>query len=245
MFEQLIFLNFFFWFPWFNFYIEIFLLQFFLFYFMYMFFSSTNTYYILLYFWVLVVFFGLYLGLSQMELFLGFFWVAEFTVVFIAILLAFYLNTEGLNFNLNLLANKLYFFLIFFFNIFFFSFSSLNIAYEVYFFNWLHFEQLFEDYYEAFLNFVLNDFLVLFLNYYFFNSFEFVLLGLILFFGSVVCIVLNSFSKKTNFSNDLNYINLFGPVVDFLSFNFLRKQNLIKQANSTSSVRIFKKKNAN
>ncbi len=231
----------FFWFPWLNFFFENFFIQFFIFYFLFLFFNSNNNYYVLFYFWILLVFFGLYLALSQMELFLGFFWVVEFTVIFISILLLFSLNIEGLNFNLNLYINKLFFFIFFYFFLFFFIFFYFQNFIELV---WIFFYDFLNDnFYYSLSNYVLNDFLSLYFNYYLFNSFEFVCIGLILFSGSLSCIFLNFVTKKKNNKDDFFFFKFFSLHNNHLNFSFLRKQNLLKQNFLNSSVRIFKKKN--
>ena len=236
-------MNFLFWFPWFNFFFEIFFFQFFLFYCIYLFFNSSNVYYVILYFWILTIFLGILLAFIQMEMFLGFFWVVEFTVIFIALILVFYLNVETLSFNLNLFLNKIYFFFIFFFLLFFFIFSGIFFNFEFFYLTWSSFDYILDNYYESTSNFFLNDFLCLVFNYYLFNSFEFLLLGFILFFGSIICIILNFLSKKNSFISDLFYLNNLISGLKSAEYSFLRKQNFFKQSNVNASIRIFKKKN--
>ena len=235
-------LNFLFWFPWFNFFFEIFFFQFFLFYCIYLFFNSSNVYYVILYFWILTIFLGILLAFVQMEMFLGFFWVVEFTVIFIALILVFYLNVETLPFNLNLFLNKIYFFFIFLLLLFFFIFSGIFFNFEFFYLIWNNFDYILDNYYESVSNFFLNDFLCLVFNYYLFNSFEFLLLGFILFFGSIICIILNFLSKKNSFIFDLFYLNNLTRGLKLTEYSFLRKQNFFKQNNTNASIRIFKKK---
>jgi hypothetical protein len=101
---------------------------------------------------------------------------------------------------------------------------------------------LYLDFYLFLDNFLLNDFFSLFLNYYFFNSFEFVLIAFLLFFGSLICIFLNFLLKYKNFDTELYSNMYFGFFLNNFSGNLLRKQNLVKQTNGYSSLRIFKKK---
>ena len=49
-----------------------------------------------------------------MELFAGFLWVVECTVIFIALILLFYLNVEGTQLRFNLKSYRLYFVFILF-----------------------------------------------------------------------------------------------------------------------------------
>jgi len=61
----------------------------------YLFFSAKNIYYALLYLFLEIVLLGIVLGLLQMDFFTGFLWVIEFTVIFVAVLLLFYINVVG------------------------------------------------------------------------------------------------------------------------------------------------------
>jgi len=57
--------------------------------------NSKNIYYILLYVFLEIFAFGIYLALLQLELFTGFLWVIECTVVFIFLIVLFYTNFKG------------------------------------------------------------------------------------------------------------------------------------------------------
>ena len=57
----------------------------------------TNTYYVILFFFTFTFLLGIYLGLFQVELFTGFLYVIELTVVFIFIMIMFYLNFKGVS----------------------------------------------------------------------------------------------------------------------------------------------------
>jgi hypothetical protein len=90
-------------------------------------FLTINIYYTLLYLFIEIVLFGVFISLYQMELFTGFLWVVEGSVIFIALLLLFYLNVEGLIVTINLKVYKFFFVLgIFFFFLLFFDISFLN-----------------------------------------------------------------------------------------------------------------------
>lgn len=59
-----------------------------------------------------------------MELFAGFLWVLEGTIIFIALLFLFHLNTEGFELKVNLRVNKYFyisslFFFFYYFHVFF------------------------------------------------------------------------------------------------------------------------------
>jgi hypothetical protein len=88
----------------------------------------------------------------------------------------------------------------------------------------------------------MNDFRALTIGYYSINSVEFILIGLLLLVGSVVCINLNKVQKSLKSFKYGFYLNIFDFFKDFLNFTFIRKQNLVTQTRSVASVRIFKKK---
>ena len=177
-----------------------------------------------------------------MELFTGFLWVTECTIVFIALLLLFYLNVEGSQVRLNLKIFRLYYSFGLFFFFSFFSIYSFCSEFECYTPLAFNFIDIWDDYYEALYNSNSNDFTMLTISYYSLNSAEFISLGILLLIGSVVCVQLNK-SQKSLKVQKYNYtLNVFDFFKDFVNYVFMRKQNLNDQAINPSSVRIFKKK---
>ena len=83
------------WWPWMTIWGDLWVMQISLLYCLFLFLYSSNVYYVLLYLFFQLFFFGLFLGLIQMELFTGFLWILELTVIFISVLLLFYLNYTG------------------------------------------------------------------------------------------------------------------------------------------------------
>jgi hypothetical protein len=83
------------------FYFDVILLQFIIFYTFYLLYSASNVYYVLVYLFLQILYFGLILSILQLELFTGFLWVTELTILFIFLILCFYLNAEGSFFYLN------------------------------------------------------------------------------------------------------------------------------------------------
>jgi len=184
----------------------------------------------------------MFISVIQMELFTGFLWVVECTVIFIALLLLFYLNVEGSQLKLNLKVYRFYFtFLLFL------SFSTLNNylfagdfeSYLPLLFNNI---DIWDDFYEALANTNMNDFMALTIGYYSVNSIEFLVIGLILLIGSVVCVNLNKIQKSFRVYKYAPFFNTFDFFKDFLNFTFMRKQNLVTQNLNPASIRIFKKK---
>jgi hypothetical protein len=178
----------------------------------------------------------------QIELFTAFLWLAEFVIIFIIILLFFYLNVYG---NINM-KNKFYFnfknlsiILVFVLISYHYNFIS-----EIEFFIPIEMNSiiLWDNFYETIPNNITTDLFGLFITYYYINSFEFISVGLILLIGSLVCVNLNKIVRINKVNYNYNFFILFDFFKDFSKFLFLKKQNLIIQANSVPSIRIFKKK---
>jgi hypothetical protein len=206
-------------------------------------FLTINIYYTLLYLFIEIVLFGVFISLYQMELFTGFLWVVEGSVIFIALLLLFYLNVEGLIVTINLKVYKFFFVLgIFFFFLLFFDISFLNNFENLNNSVILNYYDLYDDFYESIFNRNANDFLVLFISYYSINSIEFISIGLLLLIGSVICVQLNKLQKNIKIESLSSYFSFYKFFTDILDFFFLRRQNLTNQTNQTSSLRIFKRK---
>lgn len=225
-----------------NFIFEIFFFQIIFIYLLYLLYNQNNVYYTFLYFFLIFIYLGLFISFIQFELFTGFLWVVEGTVVFIFMLLLFFLNVEGSYFKISLNYYKyIYIFILFLIFLFFFKNLSLFLIEDTIIF--LNFIDLWDDYYEALNNKNMNDFLLLFLSYYSINSIEFILLGILLLIGSIICVNLNKI-QKSNKLNKLDYFfTIFNKYKDFYNYSFLRKQNLTNQANSLVSLRVYKKKN--
>lgn len=234
-------LNFIYYFPWVTFFDDSWVIQLLLIYVLYLIFSNLNIFYVLLYLFLEIVLIGFFIGLIQMELFTGFLWVVEGTVIFIAIILLIHLNSDGLNLNINLKVHKfLYVFPMFFF--FLLLFKSNYYLNDNLYINFLNINELYDNYYEALENKNMNDFLLLYLSFYLINSIEFIFIGMLLLIGSVVCVQLNKTQKTLKIENLNNFFNIFKFYSDFLNFFFFRKQNLFKQANYEPSIRIFNRK---
>ena len=233
---------FFFWWPWFDLISYSFIVQISLVYTLYLLFNSKNVFYTLLYLFLFIFLLGLFLCFIQMELFCGFLWVVEFTVIFVAILLILYLNVEGSFLLIDLFFNKFYFFYFFLFLFFFIFFISFNLDIVNSLVFWLNFDYILEDYYEALANSNSNDFFVLTIGYYSINSLEFILIGFILLVGTLLCVSLNSQHKMAKLVGVDSQLSLFSYFKDFFNFFFLRKQNLNNQVFYPANLRVFNKK---
>ncbi len=224
-----------------NFIFEVFFFQIIFVYLLYLLYNQNNVYYTFLYFFLIFIYLGLFISFIQFELFTGFLWVVEGTVVFIFMLLLFFLNVEGNYFKISLNYYKyIYIFILFLIFLFFFKNLSLSLIEETVIF--LNFIDLWDDYYEALNNKNMNDFLLLFISYYSINSIEFILLGILLLIGSIICVNLNKIQKSSKLNKLDHFFTVFNKYKDFYNYSFLRKQNLTNQANSLVSLRVYKKK---
>lgn len=231
-------------FPWYNFLSDFFMIQLIFLYLLITFYNSKNIYYTLLYFFFLIFLLGITLSILQAELFTGFLWTIELTVILISLILFFYLNVEGGNNLYSLKINNfLLIFIIFLFISFYFilnlNYINLNYYNEI---NWLYFNYYFDDWYESLNNFLMNDFLILTLSYYFINNIEFLIIGYLLFITSIICVLMNRSSKNSKISGNSIFLNLFNFFSKYLNYSFLRKQNLLNQSIYDPNIRIFKKK---
>ena len=227
------------WWPWFNLYDDLFFIQFLIVCtYMYIIFYK-NIYYILLYTFLNFFLIGICLSIFQIELFTAFLWLVECSVLFVFLLLLFFLNIKGI-YNNNYIYVYPYIFIIFIFIALVLFTGSLNSDFSLQL-N-LNYFCVIDNYYESIFNFIQNDLFGLFISYYIINSVEYIIIGLLLLLGSVICVNLYILNKNIRSQNYLNFFNIFDFFNDFSSFFFLRRQNLIKQGNNKSSLKIFKKK---
>ena len=227
------------WWPWFNILDEIFIIQFFILI-TYVYISMyKNIYYSLLYVFINFFLLGLYLSLFQIELFTAFLWLVECSVLFVFLLLLFYINVKGVyTYNNINIYNNIF---ILFFYLLLFTFNSYSFLDNTMIIE-LSFYALIDNYYEALFNPIMNDLFGFSISYYLINSIEFLFIGFLLLIGSVICVNLYQMNKNIRVQNYSNFLTTFNFFVDFSNFFFLRKQNLIKQGNVKSSLKIFKKK---
>lgn len=88
----------------------------------------------------------------------------------------------------------------------------------------------------------MNDLFGIYISYYLINSFEFIIIGLLLLIASVVSVNLNKFNRNIKANNYYDLLTLFDFFEDFVKFIFMRKQNLVDQEISSTSTKMFKKK---
>ena len=186
----------------------------------------NNPFYLLLYFFLIVFFAGLSISFYQLEFFTGFLYVLEVTVVFITLILLFYLNFKGSN----VYAINEYVGLWPLLFIVTFSVPTIYTEEEGLLPTALVIGDLWDNFYEALHSHTMNDFAGLYISYYIVHSLEFIIIGFMLFIGSVACImlyVLINSSKRTSLNYTISFLNLYSKLYDML---FLRKQTLTTQS---------------
>ena len=209
---------------------------------MYLIYSTNNLYFVLFYVFIIFFYFGIFLSIYNLELFTAFLWLTECVIVFVSILFLFYLNVYGnINKN-NIFIYSFKYYGIFIFFIFFMFFFILPYEIESFSQKELLIYFYWDDYYEALFNNKMNDLFGLYISYYYVNSFEFLIVGLLLLIASLVSVNLNKFNRNIKSNNYYELTSLFDFFDDFIKFIFMRKQNLVDQAISSTSTRVFKKK---
>lgn len=183
-----------------------------------------NLYYTLLYLFIWITLCGVLLSFCNNELATGFLWVTEVLVIFIFLLMLFYINNLGDRSRVKVDESFIYVCLISFFILV----LPTSQRYAESFINF--FTDLFwTDYYEAMYYLFINDFLGFFLSFYLLNCFILIIVGYILYVGSLVCVMLFSSIKKFKFSNINAFINVLLSSQFFLYSLFFRKQDLFDQ----------------
>ncbi len=225
------------WWPWLSFWNDFFFIQFFIVSTYVYIYTYNNIYYTLLYTFINFFLIGIYLSLFQIEFFTAFLWLVECSVLFVFLLLLFYLNVSGFY---NYVYTNTYIYVWLF--LFLFTLLLLtNYTDADYNFD-LNFYGLIDNYYESVFNPITNDLFGFSVSYYLLNSIEFILIGFLLLIGSVLCVSLYQTNKNVRTQSYNNFLTVFNFFSDFSSFFFLRRQNLIKQGNTKSSLKLFKKK---
>lgn len=225
------------WWPWLSAYNDLLVVQFFLICTFFYIYFYKNIYYILLYTFLNFFLMGVYLSIFQIELFAAFLWLVECSVIFVFLLLLFFLNIKGTYTYTN---SSIYTYI---FSILLFTYLLLINYYVDNETNHdMGFYGIIDNYYEALHNPVLNDLFGFSISYYLINGVEFIIIGLLLLLGSVICVNLYQMNKNVRTQNYSSFLSVFNFFSDFSSFLFLRKQSLTKQGNVKASLKIFKKK---
>jgi hypothetical protein len=163
-------------------------------------------------------------------------------IVFVFILLLFYLGNTG-NFNkIKQHLLKFYIFggvfgvLILSGNFLIFSENEWTLPIE------FSIIDLWDDFYEALNNYVMNDAVGLMISYYLVNSLEFILVGIILLIGSLIVVNINLLNKKIKYPLYNNFLEIFNFLKQWVAGFFMRKQNLTDQEFTKANTRTFSRK---
>lgn len=216
------------------------MVQFFIIYVLVCVFYSNNIYYTLLYTFISFFLVGICLAIYQIDLFMAFLWLIECSVLFVFLLLLFYINVKGM---LPQKKNNVYMYLYTLpaFTYIILSYSLHDIYTNISNDN-ITIYAVVDNYYEAIHNHIQNDLFGFTMSYYTINAVEFIIIGILLLIGSIVCVNLYQFARKVRVQNYSSYTGMFNFFENFSNFFFLRKQNIIKQGNVKASVKVFKKK---
>jgi len=168
--------------------------------------------------------------------------LVECVVVFIFLLLLFFLKTIG---TVNKINFKLYTIMylglglsLFFIFLLLIQNDFLEEDKSIYF----NYYEAWDDFYEANTNTNINDFVCFMVSFYVINSFEFLLLALLILVASIICVNLNRFNKQPKITNTDVFLKLFNFFKNSIDFVFLRQQNLVDQESNPAGTKIFKKK---
>lgn len=219
------------WTPWTYFFVECALIQLGLLISLFFFNQARTLFYSAVYMFIIFIWLGIFLAYYNVELFTGFLWVVELTVIFIIILFLFFFNFSG-----ELRTSNFFFFqfLAIFLLFFFFdeSFAKSSL---------LNFNLFFDDFFEARTSPIMNDIHALFLSYYTFNGFLLVVFGVLVFLASIVCINILKASKAGLTEAVVDFLSIYNFFTELLNFEFLRKQSLFFQNLRKPTSRLVKK----
>lgn len=215
------------------------ILQFIIIFLFVLFINTNNNYYSLLYLFLIILFLGSVLCLLNNELTAGFLWVGEILVIFVFLLLILYVNVHGES-QKNFTRHNFFLIPFFFFVVLFLNNDTTLIENDLLF---LHCDLYWVDYYEALNDYNNNDLFGFFISYYVLNSIVLMLFALILFFGSIICVLLFRTIKVVKFSNVNNFLDTIKFSQNFLYSIFMRKQDLFDQNSFFASLKTIFSKN--
>ena len=227
------------WWPWVILWDDVFIIQFFIIYTYICVYFYKNVFFILLYTFINFFLVGIFLSIFQIELFTAFLWLVECSVLFVFLLLLFFLNIKGeFVYTFTQVYAYIFSLLLFIYLLLVGKYTDLDTT-TIFVVNCYG---LIDNYYESLCNNITNDLFGFSISFYFLNGIEFIFIGFLLLIGSVICVNLFQMGKNIRSQTYSNYLSVFSFFVDFSSFFFLRKQNLIKQGNNKASLKVFKKK---
>jgi hypothetical protein len=201
--------------------------------------TSNNNYYSLVYLFLLILFLGVMLCFLNNELTAGFLWVGEFLVVFVFLLLILYVNVHG---DTKKIYNKnvVFYLFIYFLFVSFYEHDTTLLENSL---SFLQTDLYWVDYYEALNDFNNNDLYGFYVSYYILNNLILMLFGIILFFGSIVCVLLFRTIKVIKFNSISSFFSFVTFSQSFLFSLFMRKQDMFDQNYTVPSVKSICSKN--
>lgn len=189
-----------------------------------------------------IILIGLFLSLYQLEIFAAFLWMTEVIVILVGLFLLFSINPTGSPSSTRTPGTYVQtigvVILLIITTLGYTHFGLQEGMIQIFMLGAV----LWDNFYEALYNENMNDLYGLYLNYYWCNSFVFVLFGIVLLIGSVVCVQLNRLLKVNKAAGYVSWLHLFNAIKDGLSSFFLRKQTLVDQGRTVASTRPFSKK---
>lgn len=193
----------------------------------------TNPFSVLYHFFILTFFIGIVISINQLEFFTGFLYVLEITVVFVMLIMFFFFNFKG---SLSFKINEFLSLWPIFFSI---VYSIPTVSYEEEGLLPISFQTsfLWDNYYESLNQHIMNDFAGLFISYYIVNSLELIIIGFMLFLGSIVVVSLYStisLSKRISFNLITSFLTSYTKLYETL---FLRLQSLSYQSYRSDSLK--------
>jgi len=216
---------------WFS--LEIFFLQLFIYVLFVVMYTLTNLYAQIGFFTLICLFLGFFLAFMNFELFTMVFWLIESISVLSLLLVSMFFFASFQKYKKSRIYFLIYGYaliiLVFmnYLSIFFFDSNTFNFIFILDKTLWIYYMIL------SFLNST-NDFLILFLHIYSINYFQFIIIGLLLFFGSIFVVFLYRYIYT---NNDLKLFEFFKESKMLQNFFFFQKQNVFLQ--NVTKVRTF------
>lgn len=197
---------------------------------------SKNLFYSLVYLFFFFIYVGLVIAYLGIDMFTGFFWVVELSVIFILLLFLFFLNYSGeparpkFSCDVFVLATPL-----FFVDLGCGLKSGSGVS---------DYSLMYEDFYAALANQSMSDTSGLFISYYVFNSLLLVLFGLYILVISIVCVSTLRLAQAGYVEAAGLSLKLYSFFTDLLSFELLRGQDLLAQAARRPASRVMRRRKA-
>lgn len=193
-----------------------------------------------------LIFIGCFLLIKNSEIFVGFLWVIDFGVglIFFIFILHFtnFLHQKVLMQIFDKKDNNMFIFILNILFIAYFIFCSYNNKFFsinkiwVFLLSWYNF-------YEFYLNYYISMLQLLREIYFYNNSFEFVIVNFMLLYGIIISVILTFLIKIVFVNSTVDQFKKFSVFKKTEAVYFIRQQNFLKQQNTSTGSRIWKKKN--